>query len=40
MVSRRIDQLLEKISQSGRESLTAEEMEFLQQNSRRYRSGS
>jgi membrane associated rhomboid family serine protease len=37
-VSLRIDQLLEKISRSGRGSLTAEELEYLQRNSGRYRS--
>jgi len=37
-VSQRIDQLLEKISRSGRGSLTAEELEYLQRNSGRYRS--
>ncbi len=37
-VSARIDDLLEKISRGGRESLSAEEMEFLNKNSKRYRS--
>jgi rhomboid family protein len=37
-VSLRIDQLLEKIHRSGRASLTAEELEYLQRNSGRYRS--
>ncbi len=37
-VSARIDDLLEKISRGGRESLTEEEMEFLNKNSKRYRS--
>jgi membrane associated rhomboid family serine protease len=38
-VSVRIDQILEKISRSGRGSLTPEELEYLQENSKRYRSG-
>ncbi len=37
-VSTRIDEILEKISRSGRESLTPEELEFLKANSSRYRS--
>jgi membrane associated rhomboid family serine protease len=37
-VSLRIDELLEKIHRSGRASLTAEELEYLQRNSGRYRS--
>jgi membrane associated rhomboid family serine protease len=38
-ISERIDGLLDKISRSGRESLTPEEMEYLQVNSKRYKSG-
>ncbi len=37
-VSARIDELLEKISKSGKESLTEEELDFLKRNSRRYTS--
>lgn len=37
-ISDRIDLLLEKISRSGKESLTGEELKFLQDNSGRYRS--
>jgi len=37
-VSARIDEILEKISRSGRESLSEEELEFLLRNSGRYRS--
>ena len=37
-VSKRIDELLEKIHQEGMGSLSEEEYEFLQENSRRYRS--
>lgn len=37
-VSARIDEILEKISRSGRDSLSEEELEFLLRNSGRYRS--
>lgn len=37
-ISERIDQLLEKISREGKESLTPEELEFLKANSQFYRS--
>ncbi len=37
-VSARIDEILEKISRSGRESLTGEEIDYLQKNYGRYRS--
>jgi membrane associated rhomboid family serine protease len=40
VVSERIDELLDKISRNGRASLTPEELEYLQKNSSRYRSGS
>jgi hypothetical protein len=36
-VSRRVDELLEKISREGMGSLSDEEREFLVENSRRYR---
>ncbi len=36
-VVRRVDELLEKISQSGEASLTSEEREFLHESSRKYR---
>ncbi len=37
-ISERIDVLLDKISQGGQDSLTEEELEFLRENSQRYRS--
>ena len=37
-ISRRIDELLDKISRDGQDSLSAEELEFLQANSSRYKS--
>ena len=37
-ISERIDSLLEKISSQGKESLTQEELDFLKENSAKYRS--
>ncbi len=37
-ISNRIDELLDKISQSGQDSLSSEELEFLKENSGKYKS--
>ena len=37
-ISTRIDQLLEKISREGKDSLSAEELEYLKENSQHYKS--